>query len=180
MIRLRIKRKSYFCLLVVGILFSITAYWLYENGLIINITDSMPKGIYWREKGVIQRNDIIAFCLKPEYQKFALKRGYLIRAGGNRCQYSEPVIKKVIAVPGDTVVFSQDDIEVNGKKYFYKTLTKDSRERDLFIYPRGVYANTTDYWVIGTGSKQSWDSRYFGPILPESILYKIQPVFTYS
>ena len=180
MIRSRIKRKYPLWILSIGILFAITAYCLYENGLIINITDSMPKGIYWRETGAIQRNDIVAFCLKPEHQKFALKRGYLMRAGGNRCQYSEPVIKKVIAIPGDNVVLSQDDIEVNGKKYFYKTLAKDSHERVLFTYPRGVYTNTSDYWVIGTGSKQSWDSRYFGPILSESILYKIQPMLTYT
>lgn len=180
MIRLRLQRKYPLWILSIAVLFTITAYFLYENGLIINITDSMPKGIYWRENGAIQRNDIIAFCLKPEYQKFALKRGYLIRAGGNRCQYSEPVIKKVIAAPGDNVILSEESITVNGKTYFYKTLHKDSNGRTLFTYPRRTYNNTPDYWLIGTSSTQSWDSRYFGPISPEAILWKIKPLLVFS
>lgn len=153
------------------------AFWLYQSGLIINITGSMPRGIYWRETGKIHRGDLVTFCLSEKHQKFGLERGYLIN--GMRCQFSEPLIKKVIAIPGDNVILASQFIVVNDQSLPYKTLSTDSKDRPLRAYPAGVYTNTKNYWVIGTNSKRSWDSRYFGPIPQKSILWKIKPVLVY-
>lgn len=137
----------------------------------------MPRGIYWRETGKIHRGDLVTFCLSEKHQKFGLERGYLIN--GMRCQFSEPLIKKVIAIPGDNVIFASQFIVVNDQSLPYKTLRTDSKDRPLIAYPAGVYTNTKNYWVIGTDSKRSWDSRYFGPIPQKSILWKIKPLLVY-
>lgn len=137
----------------------------------------MPRGIYWRETGKIHRGDFVAFCLNKKHQQSGLDRGYLIN--GTRCQFSEPLIKKVIAVPGDNIILSSQFIIVNSKFLSYQTLSTDSQNRPLEAYPAGVYTNTKDYWVIGTDSKRSWDSRYFGPIPQKSILWKIKPLLVY-
>ena len=138
----------------------------------------MPRGIYFRETGKIHRGDLMTFCLSEKNQQFGLKRGYLIH--GMRCQWSEPLIKKVIAVPGDNVSLSATSIIVNNQTYPYSTLPNDSHGRHLNAYSAGNYLNTKDYWVIGTDSTRSWDSRYFGPIPPEAILWKIKPILVFS
>ncbi len=68
----------------------------------INLTPSMPLGIYVKSYDVIQRGDIVAACLPESYKSLALNAGYLHR--GARCSGSDPIIKEVIAVPGDHVI----------------------------------------------------------------------------
>ncbi|MBV9575129.1 MAG: S26 family signal peptidase [Gammaproteobacteria bacterium] len=46
--------------------------------------------------------------------------------------------------------------------------------------PRGDYPNINGYWLIGTHAKNSWDSRYWGAIKKENILYVLEPLFTFS
>lgn len=174
---LPLKRKTSFWFLIAGLIFIAVCFWLYKAGLIINITGSMPRGIYWRETGDLHRGDLVAFCLNEKTQRFGLKQGYLIH--GTRCNFSEPLIKKIIAMPGDNVTLSSQSIIVNSQTISYQTLPVDSHERPLKAYPSGNYANTKNYWVMGTDSQQSWDSRYFGPINPKSILWKIKPWLVY-
>lgn len=176
--RFQVKRKAPLWFLMVGFIVIAVGFWLYQTGLVINITGSMPRGIYWSQSGPIQRGDLVTFCLHEKDEALAIERHYLIH--GSRCQLSEPLIKKVIAVPGDRVVLTADFIAVNGRVLHYKTLDKDSHGRPLTAYPAGNYVNTNDYWVIGTGSDKSWDSRYFGPIQKKDILWKIRPVLVYS
>ena len=67
-----------------------------------------------------------------------LERHYLIQ-GNDDCDGMEPLIKKVVAVPGDHVVLTDAYVEVNGKQYAYPTLHHDSLNRELSTYPRGDY-----------------------------------------
>lgn len=115
---LPLKRKKPFWFLIAGLIFIAVCVFLYRAGLIINITGSMPRGIYWRETGDIHRSDLVAFCLNKKTQQFALERNYLIH--GTRCQFSEPLIKKVIAVPGDNVFLSSQSIIVNAQTHRYQ------------------------------------------------------------
>ncbi len=138
----------------------------------------MPLGIYIRDNTPIKRGDLIAFCLTPSEQQLGLNRGYLIH--GTRCQISEPLIKKVIAIPHDNVTLTSQHIIVNGNTFDYATRLKDSKNRLLSPYPRGNYTNTQSYWVIGTASLQSWDSRYFGPIAKNQMLEKIKPLWIFD
>jgi len=94
--------------------------------------------------------------------------------GSMRCETHDPLIKRILAVPGDTVVLTRDSIIVNGILYPYATKRIDSNGRRLWAYPRGVYSGTSGYWVIGTGSVDSWDSRYWGPITRSQILYPLK------
>lgn len=172
------KRKNKVVLFSLALMCIVLGFCFYESGLMINITGSMPRGIYFRETGKIQRGDLVTFCLNSKNQQFGLARGYLIH--GMRCQFSEPLIKKVIAVPGDDISLSATSIIVNNQTLPYSTLPNDSHGRPLNAYPTGNYLNTKGYWVMGTESKRSWDSRYFGPIPPEAILWKLKPVFVFS
>ena len=146
-------------------------------GMLLNITPSMKLGLYIKANGHIQRGDIIAFCLRDPYKTLGLSKLYIQK--GYKCNGADPLIKEVIAVPRDNVVLQAHYISVNDRRYFYETAYKDSDGKDLAIYPRGVYRNASGYWLIGTNAKQSWDSRYWGPIASDQVLYKLRPLLTW-
>jgi conjugative transfer signal peptidase TraF len=138
----------------------------------INITSSMPLGLYIKQSGDIKRGDIVLVCLSEAYKTIGLQRHYVIK--GNKCDGMTPLIKKVIAIPGDKVTLTDEYIKVNEQKYFYLTYYYDSKKRALNVYPRGEY--NQGYWLIGANDKHSWDSRYFGPVKKWQILFKLNRV----
>lgn len=147
-------------------------------GLIINITPSMPIGLYVKkDSDTIKRQDVVAICLAEPYKSLGLRLNYLIR--GKACENSAPLIKQIIAVPKDDVRLADDYIAVNHHIYAYKTQYVDSLNRKLDVYPRGIYLNTSYYWVIGTNDDKSWDSRYWGPIKEQQILSILKPILTF-
>lgn len=161
--------------IIITLIFIITAIWLYRN-FIINLSPSEPLGIYKiRQSQSIQRDDVVAICLSGKYQKTGLSRGYLVT--GIRCKETAPLIKTVIAIPGDTVVLENNRIIVNGKVHPYITKYFDSHDRKLEVFPRGVYRDTNAYWLIGTNSLNSWDSRYWGGVDRKQILSRVTRIF---
>ena len=147
-------------------------------GLIINITPSIKKGFYVKSSGEIGRGDIVSVCLREPYKQIALERKYI--AKGTKCSGADPLVKEVLAMPGDTVVLAADYIEVNAHKYILPTHRVDSAGRKLAAYPRGTYARTSGYWLVGSNSEKSWDSRYFGPVGKEQIIAKLKPLLVWQ
>jgi len=138
----------------------------------INISQSMQMGFYIKTRGAIHRGDIVALCLPNKYKKIGIGHNYIPK--GDKCAGAAPLIKEVIAIPLDTVELKDDKIVVNGIRYFYATVTQNSKGQPLDSYPRGVYVKN-GYWLIGTHAKNSWDSRYWGPLPRTYILYKLKP-----
>lgn len=137
----------------------------------------MKEGIYIKKYGKISRGDILAFCLEDPYKTIGLHRLYIEK--GQRCHGATPLIKEIIAIPGDNVVLTNQYIEVNGITYPYKTLYVDSMGRKLGTYPHGNYFNTQGYWLIGTHALNSWDSRYWGPVSKRQVLYQLKPLLVW-
>src|SRR5688572_1837726 len=84
-----IKNKTY--LFLPGI-FVIVAL-LISQFIAINITSKLNKNI--------KRGDTILFCLDQNNQRFGLMRHYLEQ--GDTCNGADPLIKEIVAVPGDSV-----------------------------------------------------------------------------
>lgn len=161
---------------VVLLIFLMAAILIRLFGVIINITPSMKEGIYFRKFGEVKSGDIVAACLSDPYKEIGLSNHYIQNSA--RCGGADPVIKKVIAVPGDNVILMKDYIFVNNVRYPFKTFYVDSKNRKLIVYPRGKYLRTNGYWLVGTDSEKSWDSRYFGPVKKEQILFKLKAFWT--
>ena len=47
----------------------------------------------------------------------------------------------------------------------------------LSHYPFGRY--TSGLWAVSTFNRNSYDSRYFGPIEPSTVLYHLTPFWTF-
>jgi conjugative transfer signal peptidase TraF len=141
-------------------------------GVVINITPSMKRGVYIKTHGEVKRGDIVAACLDEPYKTIGLKNFYIEK--GQACNGSDPVIKQVIAIPNDDVVWSKNGIIVNNITFDLPVHNKDSKGKILNHTEFGEYSHTKGYWLIGTNSTNSWDSRYWGDLKKEQILYKLK------
>jgi len=89
----------------------------------------MKMGLYINENGGIGKGDIVSVCLKEPYKKIALERNYLEK--GSKCSGADPLIKEVIAAPGDNVILTDEYIKVNQNKFAFPTYRFDSLFRPL-------------------------------------------------
>jgi conjugative transfer signal peptidase TraF len=147
-------------------------------GLRVNLSPSVPRGIYRTVDAPPARGALVAVCLPPASAAFARERGYL-RSGDCRTGV-QPVIKRVSAVGGDTVDVTQIGVRVNEHPLpDTATAAADSRGRTLPHVPWGRHVvRSGDVWLLGTRSPRSWDSRYFGPLSAAQIRATVRPVLT--
>jgi conjugative transfer signal peptidase TraF len=136
----------------------------------------MPLGFYQEIKTVdIHRGDIVSACLPNDISNEGLRRNYLTK--GKCASGAIPVVKEVIAVPGDMVKLTNDGFMVNGQFYLAPRRFIDHHGKPIkrFI-KQGVYIHVSNYWLYGTHAPiDSWDSRYFGGINREQIRQVMQP-----
>ena len=99
------KRKFLTILfLTVSVLF-IASYVFTSLNYTINITSSLPLGIYKTKSiNTLQRGDIILFCLDPKFSEKIADKKVLTQG---TCPFNLAKIgKKVVAVPNDTVTIN--------------------------------------------------------------------------
>jgi conjugative transfer signal peptidase TraF len=165
-----IRRATIIGVSSVAMLFGTT----YAVGVRINLTASLPLGLYVRTE---QPTDYIAFCLGGEFEKLALARGYLTPGfcpGGG-----VPLLKPIVARPGDTVEYSAEGIAVNGMLLVNTApLQVDHLGRPLEAYPLGAYSVPRGEFVVASSyDARSLDSRYFGAVSATSIRYHMAPLW---
>jgi len=108
------------------------------------------------------------------------------------------LVKRVVGIPGDTVALVEERLVVNGRESSYTPLapglvsgqtpggegrllateTFDDASHAVMITPRAVALRSfapvlvpqASYFVMGDNRDESFDSRYFGPVLGESII----------
>jgi conjugative transfer signal peptidase TraF len=149
-------------------------------GYRINLTGSMPVGI-WKESTVLQRGSSVAACVPPNSSaaRIASERGYI--SPGQCPGGFAPLLKPITALPGDTVILSDEAISINGRWIpNSRTQAIDSQGRPLPSFPRGIYPVLTgEYWLFATDNPNSFDSRYFGPVPESSIVSSLVPIATF-
>ena len=100
-------------------------------------------------KGV-GRGDVVVFKRPPGEQAAAIK----------------DLIKRVIALPGETVDARDGHIYINDRLLDEPYLAPDTRT----VMDHAVTVPKGRVWVMGDNRTQSRDSRFFGPILKSSII----------
>jgi conjugative transfer signal peptidase TraF len=144
-------------------------------GLRINTTDSLPRGIYLITQD--QKAPLVEFCPQGVFSALSSVRGY--RPPGLCPDGAAPLLKPVVAEPGDAVVLSAEGIRVNGKILPNTAPQRvDTRGRSLETWPLGVYAVAPGtVWVASVHHPSSFDSRYFGPISADMIRHRLRPLW---
>jgi conjugative transfer signal peptidase TraF len=172
--RLKLKRKwPLYSFTVIVVIFL-----LYLIGFRFNYTASMPIGIYLQKSAdQIKRGDYVFACLPKSLEELGKSRSY-ISTGECPGGYT-PLVKEVIAVPGDDVELSDQAIIVNGRSHVAPVKNLDEAGRAMNPIARGSYPLTDGYWLYGFHDPiHSWDSRYYGPVSKNNIIGRAIPFLT--
>jgi conjugative transfer signal peptidase TraF len=145
-------------------------------GVRVNASASLPIGLYRISGDPSAR--LVEFCPTEPFGTLSAERGY--RANGNCPDGAEPLMKPIVAVPGDVVTFSEAGIAVNGRLLRNSAPRQvDTKNRPLQHWPFGTYAIAPGtVWVISSYNARSFDSRYFGPITLASVRHHLRPLAT--
>jgi conjugative transfer signal peptidase TraF len=153
-------------------------------GIHINITSSLPRGVYRvvarpdtdSDTRALARGMIVLACLPMQPAVLGRERGYLGR--GNCPGHAMFIGKRVVAHSGDTVVTSELGVRVNGRWIpESRALERDRRGRSLVHAPFGVHVlGTGDVFLMGDGP-WSWDSRYVGVLPTSSVRAVVRPLW---
>ena len=143
----------------------------------LNISPSAPLGLYRMVDQPAVRGVLVAACVPPAAARLARERGYL--AAGSCPGGTQPVLKRISAVPDDLVDLAPDGVAINGTQLPDSALAvSDSRGRPLPHTPWGrTVVASGEVWLMGIETTRSWDSRYFGPV-PLDHVRAVRPVLT--
>lgn len=152
----------------------------YSAGARINTTQSIPVGLYWTSGQPVAKGAYVLFC-PPEANVFAIAkaRGYI---GAGYCPGGYGfMMKRVVAVKGDTVSIADDGVRVNDVLLPLSVpLRMDKAGRVLVRFGSNRFClDRSNVLLMSDVTGASFDSRYFGPIDRSQIKTVITPVITW-
>ncbi|MGA3133492.1 MAG: conjugative transfer signal peptidase TraF [Terracidiphilus sp.] len=151
------------------------------SGVVFNYSHSAPFGLYREqfnsEEAIHDPAPYVFFCPDRRWPSMRVEPNY--RDPMRTCPDGfSPLIKPVVAWPGDLVSVSAAGISVNGRRLPNSApIERDSKDRQLRPFPAGEYrVGPNDLWVVSSFSPRSFDSRYFGPIPLKSVHSWLRPL----
>jgi conjugative transfer signal peptidase TraF len=152
----------------------------YAAGGRLNISASIPLGLYWVTHAPVETGQYVMFC-PPENRIFddARARGY-IEAGFCPGDFGH-LMKKVLAAKGDVIAVTAKGVTVNGGLLPYSVpLLADGIGRPLPHQPDAPHTlGPSELLLMTDVSPTSFDARYFGPIARDQVTAVIRPIVTW-
>ena len=140
---------------------------------VINTTKSFPPGIYMKTHGPVHRGDLVLVCPEDnEVNRYGRDHG-LVSYGVCPHRYGY-LIKRVAALDGDHVTFSDERVRVNGIP-----LENSARQPSI---PSRMDGSVKLYEEVLVMSEHplSFDSRYFGAVSTDAICTPLKPLITWE
>src|ERR1700675_1475466 len=164
------------CLLGSPLFIGLMAGWVF--GIRVNLTPSLPLGFYITSHS--SNAKLVEFCPQGTAASISLSRQY--RTAGACPDGGAPLLKPVVAFPGDHVEVSADGIRVNGQLLRNSAgRLRDHLQRPLDPWPDGTYRVAPGtVWVVSSFNSYSFDSRYYGAIPEASIRHHLRPLWTFA
>lgn len=134
--------------------------------LIWNATASVPVGLYRLSRVALVRGDIVAVRLPRSTAEFASAHGYL--------PANVLLLKPLGATAGDHVCRRGSLVFINDALRAIASIA-DSRGQRLPVW-RGCLTLGPDEVVVIGARRDSYDSRYFGPLRTSQILGRAVPI----
>lgn len=170
----RFDRLRFIAPTIAGILFG--SFQLFQlAGLRLNFSPSLPAGLYVKSS----TGPLAEFCPAEPFGSLAIERAY--RDPGTCPDHAAPLLKPIVATPGNVVELSQAGIAVNGHLLLNTApLPHDTKGRPLWSFAPGRYLVAPGtVWVASTYNPRSFDSRYFGAISDRDIRARLRPLLTW-
>jgi conjugative transfer signal peptidase TraF len=141
----------------------------------VNRSASLPFLVYriapLDKDGRIERGD----CVLIDLNRFSnpviargVERGYV--------NLREPMLKRIGAIPGDTVTIKDGFLLVNSNPMRITVASRDSYGGELSAWPTPITLSPGQYWLV-SDPERGFDSRYFGPVSHEAFTHKAYPIF---
>lgn len=146
---------------------------LFPLGLRLNLTGSMPTGLYWLGDDRPERGDFVAFCAPESWAV-----GYI---GFGQCPgETKPLLKRLKGVPGDTVTLAPSGhLQINGQTIPDSIpLPADRAGRALSCALRLGVVPSGFGVALGQGPT-SFDSRYFG-LVPLNAMRRVDLLIPFN
>jgi len=146
------------------LIFMAVAVLFISGRLIINVTPSVPVGLWWVigemdrpfAKGDYVVVDVAYFSNFEAYADFP----FMLNSHGARIPY----LKRVSAIGGDVITSDGYGISVNGVLIKHsQILTQSSSERILTAFPLPLKLEDNQLWLM-SHKERGFDSRYLGPV----------------
>lgn len=135
-----------------------------------NVSESVPLGLYrLRPADRLFVTELVAVHPPEPLATFLDLNGYL--------PVGIPMLKRVLALPGQTVCRSGRSILVD-KIDMGEARERDSRGRPLSVWHGCRVVGEDELFLMNWQSKDSLDGRYFGPIAASSVIGRAFPVWT--
>lgn len=138
--------------------------------LILNLTPSMPIGLYLALDRRPVHGDLVLIEPPPRIRALAARRGYLSR--------QHLLLKIVAATTGDRVCRHGRAVSIGGRIRVWARRT-DPAERALPVWYGCRVLRSGEIFVLGS-HRASFDSRYFGPVIASDVVGVATPVWTFS
>ncbi len=154
---------------------ALTLVLIHSLGYRLNRSDSLPNLVY--RITPITEDEPLGYgdCVLIDLSKFSnpvieqgVRRGYVSRF--------EPMMKRIGAVPGDSVLLVENRLFVNGDAVKMRVASSDSYGGRLSAWPTPLILSSDCYWLV-SDPKRGFDSRYFGPLNRRVFTHKAVPIF---
>jgi conjugative transfer signal peptidase TraF len=135
-----------------------------------NASASAPVGLYRviHQRDVL-RGDLVLAIPNHSVAIFAAEREYL--------PMGVPLVKRVVAVEGDTVCARGNGIFFNRIRLATR-LSADNKGRTLPSWTGCRTLGRRDVFLLMAGVSDSFDGRYFGPTDTSNIVGRLEPIWT--
>ena len=144
------------------------------NNYILNISQSLPIGIYQKIDSYDYKiDDYVIVKVPEEYKEFIYSRGYM----GTDELSAKTMLKKIKGINGDSFEVIEGSLIKNNTEIIAKVLSKESKGRNLPKISKITLKNG-EYFLLGE-HPYSLDSRYLGKFEEKDILYKVRPIITF-
>ena len=150
---------------------------LVPRTLRVNVTPSVPLGLYRIVQAPVDRGSLVEICLPARLTPLALRRGYTDQ--GSCPGRTRPLLKEALAMTGDRIVLTRLGVTRGGVLLPASApRSTDSEGRPLPHLLLGVYQLPVgSVWLYGPHPR-SFDSRYFGPVAADLIRNTLVPLYT--
>jgi len=166
-----ISRKIVRTLIVLAVMIGL----IHVSGFRINVTDSLPLGVYRLSDIPPERGDLVAFNLPEDHPYLEFMRSRKYPPG----LHARKFLKRLVAVPGDDVRTSDLGILVNGQLMPNSLFRReDSRGNLLPCFLISGEVPDGQALVLSGHHPRSFDGRYFG-LLDLDDLQRVTTVFIF-
>jgi conjugative transfer signal peptidase TraF len=137
-----------------------------------NASESVPTGLYTvQPAGRLAVTNLVVALPPQPLADFLAERSYL--------PIGVPLMKRILALPGQSVCRSELRISVDGIE-MGAALEHDRHGRALPTWQGCRVIAEGEVFLMNWDEPQSLDSRYFGPIPLSAIVGRAEPVWTFE